>query len=106
MKTLAELQKEARQNSVTHGFDEDNIPTCIALMHSELSEALESYRSGEPLVHFTDTGKPEGLVVEYADVVIRIMSHVEKLGYDLQSAIQTKMAYNATRPFKHGGKKF
>lgn len=46
--------------------------------------------------------KPEGVAVELADAVIRIADLCGHLGIDLEAAIDLKMAYNETRPFKHG----
>jgi NTP pyrophosphatase (non-canonical NTP hydrolase) len=77
----------------------------IALAHSELSEALEAYRDGLPLSEFTSEGKPEGIAVELADVLIRIFDMSEELGIPLEDAIKAKMAYNKTRSYRHGGKK-
>ena len=48
--------------------------------------------------------KPEGIPIELADVVIRVMDMCEHYGIDLWAAIERKNAYNRTRPHKHGGK--
>jgi len=48
--------------------------------------------------------KPEGIPSELADVVIRIFDICGYYGIDLQAAIEEKMAYNESRPYKHGGK--
>lgn len=69
----------------------------IALIHSEVSEALEEYRkTGDPT-------SPE-VVEEMADIVIRLADLVGKHGIDLQQAIRDKMEKNAKRPYRHGGK--
>lgn len=49
--------------------------------------------------------KPCGIPSELADIVIRIMHFSHRHGIDLGKAMREKMAYNETRPFKHGMKK-
>ena len=86
----------------------------IALMHSELSEALEEHRNGHDnnevyfngVVGSSDhlSTKPEGIPIELADAVIRIAAFCGQYNIDLANAIETKLQYNLTRPYKHGGK--
>lgn len=82
----------------------------IALMHSELSEALEGERKGLMDDHLPHRRMAE---VELVDVIIRILDYAGGFGYDLQGAFNEKMAYNAQREdHKHesrriaGGKQF
>jgi NTP pyrophosphatase (non-canonical NTP hydrolase) len=75
----------------------------LALVHSEVSEAVECARCGL-LEWYEEDGKPEGMVVELADAVIRIADLCEALGLDLESAIELKHEYNKTRSHRHGGK--
>lgn len=72
-----ELIKEIHENAVAHGWweGERKIDEIYALIHSELSEALEEYRSGKEMIYYVD-GKPEGIAVELADAVIRILDYV------------------------------
>lgn len=48
--------------------------------------------------------KPEGIAVELADCIIRILDHCGKEGIDIDSIIRIKHEYNKSRPYRHGGK--
>jgi len=106
--SLLELQRLAHENAINKGWHETprSDGEMIALMHSELSEALEELRNGKmpTEVYFKDQ-KPEGVPIELADVVIRIFDFCGLHKINLQSAIVTKMVYNQSRPHRHGGKK-
>ncbi len=104
---IAELQRESHRIAREKGWWDTgrNVAEMLALAHSEISEALEEWRAGHDLaeIRFTD-GKPEGFSVELADVFIRLADLAEALGIDLEHAIEVKMGYNVTRPYRHGGK--
>jgi len=103
---LLSLQKDIHANAVRHGWWETvpSFPTSIALMHSELSEALEADRLGDP----PDDKIPDftGREAELADVIIRILDTAEGLGLDVIGAIVAKHEMNKTRSYKHGGKEY
>lgn len=112
------LVTKAHENAVKHGFWEPPLPfgTAIALIHSELSEALEEERNGNPDIWFAcnesdnfictpqdeteclmygkeslckyRSRKPEGVAVELADAVIRIADLCGHLGIDLEEVIE------------------
>lgn len=86
-------------------WDEDrNEGELIALMHSELSEALEGLRHRNPPSDHIPTFS--AVEEEFADVIIRIMDHAVAKGYRVGEALEAKIAYNQGRPHRHGGKAF
>jgi hypothetical protein len=48
--------------------------------------------------------KPEGIPIELADCIIRILDYCGHEGIDIDHAIKIKHEYNKTRPYKHGNK--
>lgn len=105
---INDLIKEAHQTAIDKGWYEEPraFGELIALIHSELSEALEDYRNGRHFKEiYFDGEKPCGIPIEFADVLLRIFDTCGYLGIDLEEALRLKTTYNATRPHKHGGKK-
>lgn len=88
---------------------ERNFGEVVALMHSELSEALEADRKG-----LMDDKLPhrDGREVEFADCIIRILDTCAALGLDVAGAVIEKNRYNIQRADhkmetrKAGGKKY
>ena len=76
-----------------------NFGEVVALIHSEISEALEADRSNAQDAHLNHR---KGIEVEFADAVIRIMDVCSALKLALGGAIEEKLEYNRTRPHKHG----
>ena len=97
--SFALLQKDTYAVAKAHGFQETennplNVPTKLALIGTEVAEAIEWHRKGQP----------QELPHELADIVIRTMDLAESLGIDLASAILTKHEFNKHREIKHGNK--
>jgi NTP pyrophosphatase (non-canonical NTP hydrolase) len=90
--------KEAFETAKSKGWHD--VPretgTLLALVHSEVSEALEADRKGDQ----------ENFVEELADVCIRIFDLCGSRHIDLEKAILDKMDRNKGRTHKHGGKAY
>lgn len=100
--TFAALAVDIHQMNYSNGFwdgSQDSFGQKIALVHSELSEALEADRK-----NLMDDKLPDrpGREVELADAMIRIFDLAGRYGMDLGGALVAKIAYNASRPYKHG----
>jgi len=71
-----------------------NFGEVIALMHSELSEALEAHRKN--LMDDKLTHRP-GVEVELADALIRILDTCKANGFDIATAAVEKNRFNRVR---------
>lgn len=119
---INELAKEINQNAVNKGFYdvEKNIGEMLALIHSEVSEALECDRKDKyfktlrlPLSNYEKL--PDDLFkVQFAqdvkdtfedelgDIMIRVMDLAGYRNIDLEQHIKAKMRFNSLREHKHG----
>ncbi|MDD2680262.1 MAG: MazG nucleotide pyrophosphohydrolase domain-containing protein [Candidatus Omnitrophica bacterium] len=96
-KSVNDFIKECHRVAKIKGWwvDTRNDGELIALMHSELSEALEAMRKG---------GDKDALAEELADCCIRIFDFCGARKIDLEEALLKKMEYNRGRPYRHGKK--
>ncbi|MGE6756289.1 MazG nucleotide pyrophosphohydrolase domain-containing protein [Rossellomorea sp. NPDC071047] len=95
---INQLCTEAFEIATSKGWHDEprEMGTVLALIHSEVSEALEADRKGDE----------ENFVEELADVCIRVFDLCGSKGIDLEKAILEKMEKNKGRSYKHGGKAY
>lgn len=90
-------------------------PERIAMLHSELSEALEEWRMPGATFEYKETPisadnpslvpKPVGVASELADVLIRLFEMATSEKVHLARAVVSKMSYNKARSYRHGNKR-
>lgn len=122
---INELAKEVHENAVNHGWWEKppSLPEALCLIHAELSEALEEYRNGSPLVYGTCALSPDdcdfALTCEnvgHPDAggdrgragrrdPLRTLDLMAALGVDVDAVVMAKHRYNLGREYRHGGKR-
>lgn len=130
---INELMADVHKTAVEHGWW-DNTPSfadTAVMCHAEISEAVDEYRNGMPMAYvmkrtcgecpdysagasymetdmtkWTPNDKPEGIAVEMADCLIRILdwfgAHPE---LDLEAILTAKHTYNKGRSYRHGNKR-
>ena len=94
--SISDVTSECKKIAEEHGFTINttdltlNVPTALALIHTEVSETLQEYRKGN---HVGE---------ELADIIIRIFHLSETLEIDIEKEIREKMEKNKKRSYKHG----
>jgi len=119
---LNDAAKIIHRNNVEKGFWDNernvNVGEMLMLVNTELCEALEAHRKN----HFADYEGFKDLLLqnqdfgneafsmkmkntfedEIADSIIRLLDLSAGLNIDIERHINLKLAYNKTRPYKHG----
>lgn len=132
MTNLTTIANDIFEANASKGFwDRERLLTeTTMLIVTELAEAVEEERAGNAGIYYRDTQegkdlperdvhigvdslarpdywtpaplKPEGVDVELIDALIRLLDLLGSRGVDVDDLLKQKLAYNATRPARHG----
>lgn len=109
---IRRMTEEVREVNVRNGWYDSgrSVGDGLALLHSEVSEWLEAFRSWK-LADATPAPtadnpkpKPEGVGSEAADVLIRLLDECDRQGIDLAAEYRRKITHNRLRGYRHGGR--
>ena len=102
---LADMAQEIRVINAANGWNvlvkadwgdsQYKIPAILALIHSEVSEALEAFRKGDK----------ENFAEELADILIRTLDCAGGVDMDIDGVVASKLDANRKRAWRHGGKR-
>jgi cytidyltransferase-like protein len=102
------IAEKVHELSASQGFWKDgkkrNPCVPIALAHSELSEAIECLRFGNP--SDKNIHDMNGAEVQLSDVLGILMDMEIGYGWKISEALLKKMTFNKSRGWMHGGKEF
>lgn len=109
---IQQLIQESHATAVEKGWWQTDRPFLEQLMLwvTEISEAAEEWRvhgmdKSKMIYYDADSPeKPLGIAIEIADLLIRASDTCGKYDIPLVEALKLKLAYNKTRPHRHGGK--
>jgi NTP pyrophosphatase (non-canonical NTP hydrolase) len=131
-KSLEQMADQVFNWAVSKGWEPEPTRTFgdeCALIHSEVSEALEAFRAHgfeswdsleiptslalectsreeatDALKKHGVIPKPEGVASEFADTFIRLIHYCKVHNIDLEAEFDRKMLYNEKRAYRHGNK--
>jgi NTP pyrophosphatase (non-canonical NTP hydrolase) len=105
--TISQMQEYIRQWAIRKGWltETPRDPAQqLMLIVTELAECCEAFREGNPPCSRPGMEQYSHAAEELADVVIRCLQMAGEHNIPLSEVIEAKMAFNETRPTKHGKK--
>ncbi len=107
--TLNEMAVEIHRENRDRGFYDDvnesdprHLISLLGLIVTETAETIEAIRKPQA------SEKLQGVPLEdeeVADIFIRVLDYAAFRKIDLDATVEAKRAYNATRGYRHGGKR-
>ena len=109
--TIEELCERSYKTAVDKGWHQEpqSFGEVTALFHSEVSEALEIWRDPARTIAEaweSEGGKPEGFVIELADLLIRIGDTCVEMGFPLARVVSNTTVAMLGYGMEDGAKSF
>ena len=83
------------------------LPEHLMFITSEVSEVYEEHRKGRAVDEiYWENGKPEGIPIEMADVILKTLYVAEAYGMDMMKALRIKLIHNANKKRKKNGERY
>lgn len=105
---LFELSEMAQGECAAAHWDDhlwNSFPEELAHIMAELAEAFEAWRLYKDFdIHWDEAGVPQGVPIEFADVLLGMFYNVGLHGIDIASALNIKHAYNLRRDYRAEGR--
>lgn len=77
----------------------------LAHLMAEVAEAFEAWRLYKDFdIHYDSAGIPQGVPIEFADILLGIFYNVGLHNIDMSEALLIKHSYNVTRDYRKEGR--
>lgn len=106
--TMREIQRLLYEECRHANWDPEQQNTLaeeVAHLHEEVSEVFRAWRKyHDTEIHIDEKGKPQGVPIELADVLIGLFYNAEREGIDLMAAVVAKHQHNLGRDYVAEGR--
>lgn len=106
--SVRDVMEDAHFVAIAKGWweqSQDHIAIKVAKLHQEIGELLDVFARGTDGDPDKDCPSYTKAEIEWADSVLRLFDLGARYGFR-PAAILAKLAFNRTRPLRHGGKRF
>ncbi len=105
---MSDFQRRLFEECETTRWDPDKRNTFgeeCAHLHEEITEAFKEWRvRKDAAIWYEPDGKPRGVPIELADVLIGLFYNAELHGFDLMEAVEIKHRWNLRRDYQDEGR--
>jgi NTP pyrophosphatase (non-canonical NTP hydrolase) len=105
LSSLAEMALEEAKQAHWDDHLWNSFPEELAHIMAEVAEAFEAWRLYKDFdVHYDPDGTPQGVPIEFADILLGLFYNVGLHDIDMFEALKVKHAFNMTRDYRSEGR--